>query len=545
MMYGREHKGVVMNWKLLLLGLALAGAAVVGWMLFMPSEAELLELTILHTNDLHAHYDSFEPWGEVLQGGVARIKTMVDNIRETTENVLLLDAGDQFQGTLYFTVGGGNVVADVMNEMGYDAMAIGNHEFDSGPAALAALIDRADFPILSANVDAFADTSLSGKIYPYAVYSFDGNPVGVIGLTTEHTAIASSPGPDVHFLDAGDMAQATVHVLEESGVDIIIALTHLGHDRDLELASSVSGLDVIVGGHSHTLLVDYPVVTSSASGEPVLVVTAHEWGKQLGRLDVAFTRDGLVDTHGGVPVPIDSSIPEDEDMLELLAEYRPSIDALMMKIVGGTETALNGAREDVRMRETNLGNLICDAMLWKTQGFDITLAIQNGGGIRSSIPKGMITMGQVLEVLPYGNQITVLGLSGEGVWAALENGVSGVEDDAGRFPHVGGMRYTFDLAAEAGSRVTAVDVWESATESYLPIQLEARYQLTTNNFIANGGDDFEVFALSSERYETGWLLSDALAEYLDDVSPVAPEMEGRISEASAEVDEMINTESDT
>ncbi|MEE8592990.1 MAG: 5'-nucleotidase, partial [Candidatus Bipolaricaulota bacterium] len=190
--------------------------------------------------------------------------------------------------------------------------------------------------------------------------------------------------------------------------------------------------------------------------------------------------------------------------------------------------------EDIRVRETNLGNLICDAMLWKTRDFDTTLAIQNGGGIRASIPKGMITMGQVLEVLPYGNQITVIGLSGKQVWEALENGVSQVEDSSGRFPHVGGMHYTFDPTAEIGSRVTSVEVWNAANETYIPIDPDATYQLATNNFIANGGDDYTVLTLSSESYETGWLLSDVLAEYLDELAPVSPEVEGRILDTSSE-----------
>jgi len=520
-----------MNWKLLLLGLALAGAAVLGWMLLAPSEAEPLELTILHTNDLHAHYESFEPWGEPIQGGVARLATAIESVRDEADNVLLLDAGDQFQGTLYFTVGGANVVADVMNELAYDAMAIGNHEFDSGPAELARFIDLADFPVLSANTEVMADSDLPGEIFPYELFFFDGEPVAVIGLTSEHTAIASSPGPNVRFLDVVPTAQRTAQELEEAGINKIIALTHLGYDRDLELAESVHGIDVIVGGHSHTMLDEYPVVTFSASDEPVLVVTAYEWGRQLGRLNVVFTADGLVGSFFGEPIVIVESIAEDGDMVELLAEYRPVIDALMSTIVGATEVALNGAREDIRIRETNLGSLICDAMLWKTQGFDTTLAIQNGGGIRASIPKGMITMGQVLEVLPYGNRITVIGLSGEDVWAALENGVSQVEDGSGRFPHVGGMRYTFDPAAEVGSRVTSVEVWDEATKTYVAIDLASTYQLVTNNFIANGGDEFEVFAEATDRYDTGWLLSDALAEFLDEHAPVAPATEGRIEES--------------
>jgi 5'-nucleotidase len=368
------------------------------------------------------------------------------------------------------------------------------------------------------------------------MFFYDNDPVAVIGLTSEHTAIASSPGPNVQFLDVIDTAQKTVQILEAMGVNKIIALTHLGYEHDLELAASVHGIDIVIGGHTHTNLDPYPTVTSSLSGEPVLVATAYEWGKQLGRLNVTFTVEGLIGAYEGEPIAIDASIAEDEDMLSLLTKYQPAIDALMTTIVGATEVALNGTREDIRVRETNLGNLICDAMLWKTQGLGTTLAIQNGGGIRASIPKGMITMGQVLEVLPYGNQITVLGLSGKSVWAALENGVSQIEDGAGRFPHVGGMQFTFDPTAEAGSRVTAVEVWDATTAAYVPIDPAVAYQVATNNFIANGGDDFGVFALSSERYETGWLLSDTLAEYLDVFAPVEPEVEGRITEIAREAE---------
>ena len=173
-----------MNWKLLLLGLALAGAAVLGWMLLAPSEAEPLKVTILHTNDLHAHYESFKPFGEPIQGGVARLAGAIESVRDETDNVLLLDAGDQFQGTLYFTVGGANVVADIMNEMGYDAMCIGNHEFDSGPTELARFIALAEFPVLSANINAMADSDLSGEILPYKLFFYGREPVAVIGLMT-------------------------------------------------------------------------------------------------------------------------------------------------------------------------------------------------------------------------------------------------------------------------------------------------------------------------------------------------------------------------
>ena len=519
-----------MNWKLLLLAAALAGIVAAG-LLLRGNDEDLLELTILHTNDIHAHYDSFEPWGEPVQGGVARLKSVVDEIRDDADHVLFLDAGDQFQGTLFFTVGGAEVVSDVMNALEVDAMCVGNHEFDAGPAELATLIDRGDFPVLSANIDASADEKLTGMILPYEIFDFDGDDIAVIGLTTESTAYASSPGPNVRFLDAVTTAQRTVDELEESDVDVIIALTHLGYERDLELAHSVDGIDVIVGGHSHTLLDPYPTLTTSASGEPVLVVTAHEWGKRLGRLDVLFTDDGLVHSYTGGLIPIDETIPENEAMLRVLADYRPAIDELMVRVVGTADVDLNGTREDIRIRESNLGNLICDAMLWKTRNLDATIAIQNGGGIRASIPAGEITMGQVLDVLPYGNRISVLSLSGARLVEALENGVSQVEDESGGFPHVGGMRYVFDPSAESGGRIVSVEIWDAASESYIALDPAVVYTVATNNFLADGGDGFGVFAQSSNRYDTGWLLSDTLAEFLAEQVSVAPEVEGRIGES--------------
>ena len=525
-----------MTWKMILIAVALAGLAAVGWLWLAPSKANEVELTILHTNDIHSHYGTPE---SPTQGGVARLATAIESARNETDHVLLLDAGDQFQGTLYFTVGGANVVADVMNEMGYDAMVIGNHEFDSGPAELARFIDLAGFPIISANTDATADATLLEKILPFAMFFYDNAPVAVIGLTSEHTAIASSPGPNVQFLDVIDTAQKTVQILEAMGVNRIIALTHLGYEYDLELAASVHGIDIVIGGHTHTNLDPYPTVTSSLSGEPVLIATAYEWGKQLGRLDVTFTVEGLIGAYGGEPIAIDASIAEDEAMLSLLAKYQPAIDALMTTIVGATEVALNGTREDIRVRETNLGNLICDAMLWKTGPFEATIAIQNGGGIRASIPKGMITMGQVLEVLPYGNQITVLTLTGTQLIAAIENGVSGVEDGEGRFPHVSGMRYTFDPTAEAGSRVVSIDVWNPMINAFVEPDLDGDYTVATNNFLADGGDGFTMFVDAQamyDTYQTGWLLSDTLAEYLDVFAPVEPEIEGRITEIAKEAE---------
>jgi len=523
------------EWKWIAVGLALAAAVVLGLIWYGQSHQQGLELTILHTNDVHAHYEPFQPWGEPVQGGAARLATAIRSIRAEGGNTLLLDAGDQFQGTLFYNVGGATVVADVMNALSYDAMCLGNHEFDAGPSETAALIAQADFPVLSANTDSTADPVLAGMIDEFATFEFEQTTVAVIGLTTDHTAVSSNPGPRIVFTDVVETAQDLTGKLEQRGVNKIIALTHLGYERDKELAAAVEGIDIIVGGHSHTQLGDtetdagpYPTLVRSPSGEPVLVVTADEWGRVLGRLDVRFAEDGVIVHAMGTPLLIDETIPEDSTVLSLLEPYAMAISELKAQAVGATDVPLNGDRADVRSGETNLGNLVCDAMLWKARAFGAEIAIQNGGGIRASVPAGIVTMGNVLEILPFGNQLTVLELSGAALLDALENGVSRVEEGSGQFPHVAGLRFAFDASEPPGQRIQQVEVRRSGAEAFVPLEPDAAYVIVTNSFLAHGGDGYESLASAGSRYDSGFLLSDALAEHLETASPVSPGLEGRI-----------------
>ena len=526
--------------KRFLLSLLLAVALTLAFVPAAMAEGPIT-VTILHTNDTHAHLESFEPFKQPLQGGVARRYTLIEQIRAEGGNVILLDAGDVFQGTLYFNQYQGQADLYFMNAMGYDAMCVGNHEFDSGPAVLAAFIDGAEFPVISANIDVSAEPTLAGKIPAYTVLDVAGEKIAVFGLTTEDTPILSSPGPNVIFKDPISSAEATVDELEAQGINKIIALTHLGYSRDLDLAAAVEGIDVIVGGHSHTLLGDmegakgpYPTVVTSPAGEPVLVVTAKCWGSYLGRLDVTFTAEGVVETYGGAPIFIDESIPENPEMAAKLAEYAAPIEELKATVIGQTAVDLDGEREHVRTMETNLGNLICDAMLWRTAADNTVIAIQNGGGIRASIPAGDVSLGQVLEVLPFGNTIVNFDLTGAEIVEALENGVSMVEEVKGRFPQVGGLRYAFNPDLPAGSRIISVEVWDPAQKAYVPLDLKATYRVCTNNFLYGGGDGYEVFATKAQNVnETGLLLSDVLVEYIKARSPVSPAVEGRITISEA------------
>lgn len=479
-------------------------------------------LTILHTNDTHANIQPcMATCNNQNLGGVARRATAIQQVRAEGGNVLLVDAGDYFQGTLFFNYWQGQEAAHFMQMLGYQAVAIGNHEFDSGPPALARYIDAVDFPVLSANIDASAEVSLTGKIDPYTVLEIGGQSIGIFGLTTEDTVFISSPGPNVVFNNAVTTAQATVDALTAMGVNKIVALSHLGYGPDKDLAAAVSGIDVIVGGHSHTPLGpmpgaqgDYPTVVNSPAGEPVLIVSAWEWGKYLGRLDVTFTDMGVVDSYNGAPILINADIPEDPAVAADVAVFYEPVQALANSVVGQTEVLLDGVRANVRTRETNLGNLICDAMLWKTVNAGSQVCITNGGGIRAPIQVGDVTVGSVLTVLPFGNQIATLGLTGADLLAALENGVSRWENTDGRFPQVGGMRYTFDPTRPVGDRILSAEI-KNPNGTFTPINPTTVYTVVTNDFLRRGGDGYSIFRDNAiNPYDSWAVMADSVMEYI-------------------------------
>lgn len=522
------------NRRALLLTVALTAVFVLALLIMPTAFADEpvdnpITITILHTNDTHANIvPCMATCNNGNLGGVARRYTAIQQVKAEGGNVLLVDAGDSFQGTLFFNYWQGLEEAHFLNALGYEAVAIGNHEFDSGPSALARYIEAADFPVLAANIDASAQVSLTGLIQPYTVTQIGGENVGIFGLTTEDTAVISSPGPDVIFEDHVAAAQATVAALEGMGINKIILLSHLGYDVDQPLAAAVSGIDVIVGGHSHTPLGTmpgavgpYPTVVNSPASQQVLIVSAWEWGKYLGRLDVTFDSAGVVQSYNGNPIKMDSTIPEDAAIAADVAVWGQPVQALQNTVIGQTEVNLDGVRANVRTKETNMGDLICDALLWKTQATGTQVCITNGGGIRAPINAGNITVGSVLTVLPFGNQIATMGLMGSDLWAALENGVSRWEVGDGRFPQVGGMRYSFDPERPAGDRILSAEI-KNTDGSYTAIDPNTIYQVVTNDFMRRGGDFYSMFANNAiDPYDTWAVMADSVMEYIQ-----APEADG-------------------
>jgi uncharacterized repeat protein (TIGR01451 family) len=548
-----------------------------GWyQYFMPlisKDAGIMEtfsLTILHTNDFHARVDEYNRNGArcteadadagLCIAGAPRLATVVDDIRAKTGNLLVLDAGDQFQGTLFFTLFQGEVLNETMNYIGYDAMAVGNHEFDSGPGALVDFIQGADFPVISTNIeiDALEEPELASLIEPYVILERGGHEIGIIGLITPDTDNISSPGPNVTFTDPLTSLQATADELMALGVDKIIALTHLGYDYDLELAESVSGVDIIIGGHSHSFTYtptdpikfgppefpqfaplapvgEYPTVVQSPADEPVLVVTAYQWGTFLGNLQVTFDHQGLVVTYGGNPIFLGADVEKDAVLDAMLDPYREAVQDLIQEVVGETTVDLPIIEEGLqicRLGECLMGNLVADAMLWMANEIEpeagYQIAFQNGGGLRAPIMAGEVTMGDILETLPFGNTIATFELQGTYVKAALENGASRYPSANGGFAQVAGLRYTIDPAQEVGERIVSVEVWNGTV--WEALDPDAMYKVVTNDFMRRGGDNYTMFRdFAVDPYDFGPLLDEALADYFMEFSPVTPEIEGRIT----------------
>lgn len=507
-------------------------------------------LHILHTNDLHSRiepinkYDSTcdaetQAAGECF-GGVARVAAKVKELRDQITadggNVLVLDAGDQYQGSLFYTTYKGKDVAEFMTNIGYDAMAVGNHEFDDGPEGLTVLTDGVKFPIVSGNLDLSQSNLLKDKVGDVLTLDVGGQKIGIVSALAMDTPETSSPGPNVIFQDDIDSLKADVQELTDQGINKIIALTHVGYLRDQEYAKEISGIDAIVGGHSHTLLGDmegaqgaYPTMVQGPEGTEVPVVTAYAYSKYLGHITLTFDDDGKLIKAEGQPILLDNSVPEDQAIVARVKEMAAPIDELRQQVVAETSAPIDGDRNNCRAKECEMGTLVADALLARVKDQGITIAITNGGGLRASIDQGPITMGEIYTVLPFQNTLATFQLKGADVVTALENGASQYEEVAGRFAQVAGLKYTVDPAAAAGSRIS--DVLVEKDGEWAPIDPEAIYGVVSNNYMRGGGDGYDIFETNAQKaYDFGPDMAEVLAAYLaDQGADYAPVMDGRIT----------------
>ncbi len=507
-----------------------------------------LKLTILHTNDFHSRLQPVNVQGSTCSaqdaaqnrclGGAARIATLIEAQKREAQaagrQVLVLNGGDQFQGSLFYSHYKGAAELEVMNATGFDAVAIGNHEFDDGPANLARFLAGAKFPILSANIDSSAEPTIRGMFKDHIVLERGGVKIGIIGATTEDTPEISSPGANLRFVRAETVVGPLVAKLRAQGVNHIIMVTHLGLSRDEEVAKAIDGIDVIVGGHSHTLLGNglpgaegpYPTNARGPSGRNVPIVQAGSFSRHVGRIDVDFDAAGNVVSAAGNTIPVVQTIAPNAAIQAIVDRLDVPLAQVRTQVVGSG--AVTYALEGCRARECALGNLVAESMLAATRAAGTTIAVQNGGGLRAGIVEGQITLGAVLTTLPFQNNIATLKLRGADLVAALENGLSQVAETGGRFPQIAGARLTWSLARPVGSRVISLEV-KQPDGRFLPIDPAALYSIATNDFMRRGGDGYVVFRDKAiDAYDFGPGLDDALASYIRANSPVRISTDGRI-----------------
>jgi len=476
-------------------------------------------LTILHVNDTHGHAWRFSPYGNPDIGGFSAISTLVDQIKaEVRQNggeVLFLHAGDVNTGVPESDQldAAPDIVA--LNMLGLDVFTLGNHEFDKSREVLDKQMALAKFPMISANIYNSKDEN---PVTPYVIKDLNGLKVALYGLTTEETAILEPIYlGDWRFEDAVKVSENLIPKLEEEA-DIIVALTHLGYEENdspgrttsNELAQAVEGIDVIVDGHSHTLFEEAPVY-----GDTILV-QAGDWGKYLGRLDLVIV-DGKVVSHKWQAIPInfkqgvkdsegntvyvcpDGEIAQDPKVLATMNYFYELGSEKLNEKIGETKINLDGERNDVRSKDTNLTNLIADGMIWKT---DADIALQNGGGVRASIKPGEISYRDVLTVLPFGNTTYVMNLTGKEVMDLLEYVVS-VPAGKGAFGHFGGLTFVYE-----NNEIKDVMVGKES------LDLNKTYKFVTNNYVAMGGDGYAVLAKIANGYDTGFVDADVMREYI-------------------------------
>ncbi|SDI50787.1 5'-nucleotidase [Vreelandella titanicae] len=486
-----------------------------------PAFADNYTLTLFHTNDLHGRTDQY-PY----------LITTLNEAQERFGEGLLLDAGDIFTGTLYFTEFQGQDALEFMNLMGYDAFVPGNHEFDlgdpeQGHQALAAFFAGAEFPILGANLDfsagpEFADMlgdSVSAEPQAWALYDgmiveHNGEPIGIFGLSTQDSETISSPG-HVTISDYRQAAEAMVASFEEQGVNKIIALTHLGYDsdpsvgNDLLLAEHVEGIDIIIGGHSHTQVSPPRLLSESRAGEkllsPTVIGQAGEYGQHLGVMQVTFDENGVVVDASGELLAADDR-EADADAAKRLESYTAEIETLRDTQVGAKVISTlpnprhgRGDERSVRANETALGNLIADAQLHAAQQVapDTVMAIQNSGGIREAIESGDVSVGDLIAVQPFGNRLTLLDVTGAELLETFEIALANAPGEGGGFLQVSaGVELIYDSGEPSGERVVSLSVaQEGAMQAIDP---ERTYTIATNNFTAAGGDGHTVLGAAYE-----------------------------------------------
>lgn len=531
-----------------------------------------LSLNILHINDHHSNLEqstrSLDIAGaetEFASGGFPRVIAKIQEREAALDNVLKLHAGDAITGTLYFTSFEGEADAELMNQVCFDAFALGNHEFDRGDSGLKAFLDdlasgSCNTAVLAANVKPAVGTPLAPNavddyIKPYLIREIDGERVGIVGIDIAgKTRNSSSPDDTTEFLDETETAQNMINELESQGVNKIILLTHYQYTNDLTLAANLTGVDVIIGGDSHSLLGDfdtyglesegpYPTRVTDAAGNQVCVAQAWQYAQVVGELNVQWNAEGVVESCNGVPhllldepivredtggneynptgserdeilaaINADAQLSltaEDATAAATLATYTDQLDQFRNQVVGTATEDLCLARipgvaygdaactgEDPN-RGGDIPNIVAQAFLFQSKNADV--AIQNAGGVRIDLFQGDITIGDAYTLLPFANTLVDLTMTGAEIRQVLNEAVNYAHtDSSGAYPYAAGLRWLVDMSRTSGDRLYDIEVKERDATQWRALTDAETLNVVTNSFTAGGRDGYVTFGTVSD-----------------------------------------------
>lgn len=567
-MFKNYRKGIISF--IIVLGMMIMLFSCVG------NKTEPLTLTFIHINDSHSHLEgnSFDLFLDdqktrVKLGGFARTISVIREQAQINENPIILHAGDAISGTIYYSLFKGKSDAEIMNLIEWDAFVLGNHEFDDGNETLKSFLDIFESPTVAANVIPDKSSILAKYWKPYEIVTVQGQKIGIIGIDiVGKTKNSSNPGDDIKFLDEIETTQKYVDILTKKRINKIVVLTHIGHKNAINLAKTVSGIDVVVAGDSHTLLEGeklakynlhaegkYPTITRSSSGEPVAIVQAWEYTKAVGVLSVQFDSAGIILGAEGNPIlPLSDSflrknsdgkrveiegeereavydqiekavsltiVEPASDAVAIITKYQEEKDAIGKAVIATVAEEIPGGSSVRIPKFSNDSNskwghftaqVVAEGMLYKLQvlGDQVDAVIQNAGGVRIPLFSGDLTTETVYTLLPFGNTLVTIELTGKEIKTALEQSINyalSPEGSTGAFPYTAGIRYDVKLENSKGKRVSNIEIQKNG--SWSTIKDSEVYVIGANNYIASGKDGYVIFGEIEESKKIDTYIVDA------------------------------------
>ena len=494
---------------------------------YAKQKSKDFDLIILHTNDIHAHDLPFNEKGHLI-GGLAKIAYLVSSIKQDHNNVIVVDAGDFFQGTPLFQRYGGEVEIEALNEIGYDFVELGNHEFDKGAKYLAEQLKQVKFPVLACNLDCSALPALESFVKAGMIKEINGEKIAFIGVITPdlEKKVLELDGVKVKA-PVGDWMQPIkeeVEYYQNQGVNKIVVVSHCGVELDNALAAAIPSIDLIVGGHSHTCL-KKPLWLLHPDGNYTAIVQTGCYGRALGDMDLKF--DGLghlikAKTEYRL-ISITSNLKDDVRLETYLQEKEKPLLKLANSIIGFSDG--NFWNHFANMpADSAIGNLICDALAEAMSERAVEITFQNRGGIRAKLEKGPISEEKILEILPFNNKIVCTTVSGEALLSLLEYSFSGPH--YGAFFDVHGLKIIYDPQSAPGKRVVSVSV-QNKEGNWLPVEKKASYKIAVNDYNFKGGDGWDFSQATNVQY-TDENLADALSAYISKHKHIKPHYGNRI-----------------